>query len=83
MRCSTYKPNTKYQIAKRLLFGFWFLVFALPLQACPYCKETIEGIAGMAKGFSWSVILMLAVPLVVVLIISGVVVKAYRKATPR
>jgi hypothetical protein len=71
MRCFTYKGF--------LISALCLLLSALPSWACPYCKETIAGITGMAQGFSWSVILMLTVPLVVVGVISAIIIKAYRK----
>ena len=48
-----------------------------PLYACPLCKDAIPN--DMAKGFFWSILLMLAVPAVVVSVIAGVVWRALSK----
>jgi len=46
--------------------------------ACPFCKESFS--SGLARGFYWSIFLMLGVPLVVVAVIAGIVIKASRKS---
>jgi hypothetical protein len=64
-----------------LLSALVSLLAVLPSYACPLCKESITG--GMAKGFSLGTLLMLGVPILLVAVISGVVVKAYRQAQLR
>jgi hypothetical protein len=66
---------------KNLLSALCFLPSALPLNACPLCKEAIAEISGMARGFSLSILLMLGVLMAVVSVISLIVVRAYRKAS--
>jgi hypothetical protein len=80
MKCCTDKPKIKFQKAKRLLFGLWFLVFAMPLQACPLCSEAIAKVSGLARGFGWSIALMLGTAAGVVLTISSIIFIAYRRA---
>jgi hypothetical protein len=42
------------------------LCLAVPARACPNCKEAVSAqpheLAGMADGYNWSVLMMLAVP---------------------
>src|SRR5258706_12954555 len=45
--------------------------------ACTLCKEALP--TGMARGFYWSILLMLAVPTIVVVTIAGAVWRAGRK----
>jgi len=45
--------------------------------ACPLCKDNIPN--GMAKGFFWSILLMLVVPALVVGVIAGVVWRSEQK----
>jgi heme/copper-type cytochrome/quinol oxidase subunit 2 len=60
------------------IFALCLLPFAMSFAlACPLCKESLT--AGMAKGFFWSILLMLAVPVVVVGTIAGVVWRAGKK----
>jgi hypothetical protein len=44
-----------------LLFGL-----TVPVEACPNCKEAVSAqpseLAGMARGYNWSVLFMIAVP---------------------
>lgn len=47
------------------------------LWACPFCQDNVPN--GMAKGFFWSILLMLAVPAVVVGVIAGTVWRAEQK----
>ena len=70
MKCST----------KSLLSALCLLLSALPLSACPMCKEAIAEISGMARGFSLSILMMLGVLILIVSVISFVIVRAYRKA---
>jgi ABC-type uncharacterized transport system permease subunit len=50
------------------------------LLACPFCSDNVA--SGMAKGFFWSILLMLAVPVVVVGTIAGVIWRAGRHRPP-
>ena len=45
--------------------------------ACPLCKDNIP--LGMARGFFWSILLMIAVPAVVVGVIARAVWRAEKK----
>jgi hypothetical protein len=50
-----------------LLFGSaLLLLFASPAAACPNCKEAVSAqpaeVASMARGYNWSILLMLGVP---------------------
>jgi hypothetical protein len=58
----------------------WFLFLHAPLLACPFCSDNVA--SGMAKGFFWSILLMLAVPVVVVGTIAGVIWRAGRHRSP-
>ena len=58
-------------------FFLLLVVVRAPLWACPLCKEALTG--GMAKGFYWSILLMLAVPMVVVATIVGALWRAGKK----
>ncbi len=53
------------------------LLLAQGVYACPLCKDALT--EGMAKGFFWSIILMLTVPAVVVGVIAGVIWRAERR----
>ena len=76
MRCfSTYKTRSR-----GILLTFCLLLFALPLNACPLCIEAISKVGGLAKGFYWSILLMLGVPALVVALISGYILTAYRRS---
>jgi hypothetical protein len=86
MRCFTddilkSREHVRAKIKKTavsLLFAFCSLLFALPLAwACPFCKDALT--QGMAKGFFWSILLMLAVPVAVVSVIAGVIWRAEQK----
>jgi hypothetical protein len=52
-------------------------------QACPNCKEAVSAqpseVAGMARGYNWSVLLMLAVPFTMLGTGTLVVVRAARR----
>lgn len=45
---------------------FLGLALSAPVKACPNCKEAVAAqpseVASMARGYNWSVMLMLAVP---------------------
>jgi hypothetical protein len=51
---------------------------ALSVYACPLCKDIIAK-TGLAKGFYWSILLMLAVPAFVVAVIAGIITRTYRR----
>jgi hypothetical protein len=51
--------------------------------ACPLCKDAVAQTGGLASGFFWSILLMLAVPFVVVGVIGGLIVKSQRGASQR
>jgi hypothetical protein len=50
-----------------LLSGFVAIALASPVSACPNCKEAVsappEDVANMARGYNWSIMLMLGAPL--------------------
>jgi hypothetical protein len=56
-----------------------------PASACPNCKEAVSAqpseAAGMAEGYNWSVLLMLAVPFTMLGTGSLMVVRAARRGT--
>ena len=58
-----------------------YLLLAAPLHACPLCSEAVSKVTGLAKGFTWSILLMLAVPVLVVSVISGIIIKAHRQSS--
>ena len=49
-----------------LLAGFLGILLAGSVSACPNCKEAVsstpEDVASMARGYNWSVLLMLGAP---------------------
>ena len=49
-----------------LLAGVLTILLASPVSACPNCKEAVsatpEDVASMARGYNWSVMLMLSAP---------------------
>jgi hypothetical protein len=53
------------------------LLASLPVWSCELCKEILP--TGMAKGFYWSILLMLAVPAIVVAVITGTLWRAGKK----
>jgi hypothetical protein len=69
-------------ILQLLTFALFLLPFAFPLNACPLCSEAISKVSGLAKGFGWSILIMLAVPFFVVAVIASLVVKAHRQSSP-
>ena len=83
MKCSikVYLISALPPLARLALWGGCFLLSALPLNACPLCKETISAVKGLAEGFYWSTLLLLAVPFFVVAVITSLVVKAQRQQT--
>jgi heme/copper-type cytochrome/quinol oxidase subunit 2 len=48
---------------------------------CSLCKEALSSVAGLAQAFSWSVVVMLAVPLLVVVTVIVVLVRAQRRSS--
>src|SRR5689334_4963577 len=74
MKCSI---SQRAASSKRLaVFGITLLAARGLLLACPFCSDNVA--TGMAKGFFWSILLMLAVPVVVVGTIAGVIWRASR-----
>jgi hypothetical protein len=63
-----------------LFSAFCLLTSALPLNACPLCSEAIAKAHGLAQGITWGIFLMLAVPFLVVGVISTVIVRAHKRA---
>ena len=61
------------------------LGLAGPATACPNCKEAVSAqpseLAGMAQGYNWSVLFMLAVPFTMLGTGTLVVVRAARRGT--
>jgi hypothetical protein len=60
--------------------GMWYvpllITYHLPrLYACPLCKDALT--PGMAKGFYWSILLMLGVPAIVVGLITFTLWRAH------
>jgi hypothetical protein len=71
---------------RRLIPGLTLtLVFGLaaPANSCPNCKEAVSAqpseVAGMAQGYNWSVLLMLAVPFTLLGTGTLMVVRAARR----
>ncbi len=60
-----------------VFLGALCTVHGARLLACPLCKDSLP--AGMARGFYWSILLMLAVPTLVVAAIAGVLWRARLK----
>ena len=56
-----------------------------PAAACPNCKEAVSAqpseVAGMARGYNWSVLLMLAVPFTLLGTGTLMVVRAAKRGT--
>jgi hypothetical protein len=85
MKCSIKAvPSTQYPVLRSIEKSFalamcWVLGtgYGARLYACPFCSTNVTN--GMAKGFFWSILLMLAVPVVVVATIAGVVWRAGQK----
>jgi len=48
---------------------------------CPICKDALSSVANLAQAFSWSVLLMLGVPILVVAVITTVIIRAHRRTT--
>jgi hypothetical protein len=67
---------------RNVIRGTWYvslITYHVPrLSACPLCKENLS--SGAARGYFWSILLMLAVPMVVVGVISGIVWRASRRS---
>jgi hypothetical protein len=60
----------------RTLLTFLFAI-SCPLLACVFCKDTLP--QGMARGFNWSILLMLGVPTLVVAVIAGTLWRATQR----
>ena len=89
MKCSTSTLNVgreKWDVRPKLfgvqrptsyvLLSMVFVPLSTAL-ACTLCKEALP--TGMARGFYWSILLMLAVPTIVVVTIAGAVWRAGKK----
>ena len=84
MKCSTNVLRAPCSVFRKIkthaifiLIGALCTVHGERLNACPLCKEALT--QGMAKGFYWSILLMLTVPAVVVGVIAGALWRAGRK----
>jgi hypothetical protein len=81
MKCFTNdSAKRKAQNSKCKAFALSFALLALRFEllwACPLCKEALT--TGMAKGFFWSILLMLSAPFLVVGTIAGVLWRAGRR----
>jgi hypothetical protein len=67
-------------INRRTVFlGSLLMLHSEALFACPLCKDAIS--LGLARGFYWSILLMLGMPVLVVGVISGVVWRAFKKGS--
>ena len=72
------KSNIANRSKNIILLSFAMCVLRCAIAwACPFCSDNVT--TGMAKGFYWSILLMLAVPFVVVATIAGVLWRAGRK----
>jgi hypothetical protein len=59
-----------------LVMIFQFITVA---SACPSCKETVAGDnAGLASGLSYSVLGMMSMPFLLVTLVAGIIIRAYR-----
>ena len=80
MKCSI-ESRRRDKVTERWREIFLFVSLSLCpsvyAYACPFCKEALT--QGMAKGFYWSILLMLAVPMIVVGTIAGAVWRAGKK----
>ena len=66
----------------RVLIAWIILCLAGSLSwACPLCKEALA--QGMAKGFNWSILLMISVPFVVVGVIAGLLRRSVQRRQAR
>jgi O-antigen/teichoic acid export membrane protein len=85
MRCFTNGQNKKQEARTKsplAVFSLSFLVSCIsviPLAACPLCKEALEKVSGLGQGFYWSILLMLGIPLLIVGVVSGVIIRAHRR----
>ena len=81
MKCSTDSSELRAQGSE--IKTYVFSISALCVlsselaEACPLCKEALT--LGMAKGFYWSILLMLSVPAAVVAVIAGAVWRSGQK----
>ena len=74
----------------RMIFLFLLasLVLVGPaLAQCPMCKRALEAedpeAAGLARGFYWGILLLVAAPFVLLGFLGGVIWNSYRKARLR
>ena len=68
-------------MARTVMLALLMLVVAAGIaSACPSCKETVAGDnAGLAAGLSYSVLGMMSMPFLLVALVAGIVVRAYRR----
>jgi hypothetical protein len=87
MRCFSTSKQTSEQRASELgpsrikyvlAHGLLACLLTSSVWACPLCKEAVAAVGGLAKGFYWSILLMLGVPVVLVTVLSGFLIKSYR-----
>jgi hypothetical protein len=73
------------QVVPILLLLLLLGTLAPAARACPNCKEAVAAqpseVAGMARGYNWSVLLMLAVPATLLGTGTLMVVRAARQGT--
>ncbi len=80
------KVQSKQRVILSLLsISSLLLLLQLSAFACPLCKEALSSAndpnvsTQLGKGFYWSIITMLSMPFLLVAVIAGVVIKAYRR----
>jgi len=71
-------PSSAFRIPSSAL-----LLIASPVWSCPLCNDAIAKVSGLAKGITWSILLMLAVPILVVTVISFILVRAFQPGKHR
>jgi hypothetical protein len=71
----------QWSIKRPKLLSALFLFLPAAAGACPLCKEAIEKVSGLSRGFNWSILVMLGTPLAVVLLVCAVLVRMYHPAS--
>jgi hypothetical protein len=73
------------RIFRFLLSAVFVVGFTATTTACPNCKEAVSAqpdeVAGMAEGYNWSVLVMLAVPFTLAGTGTLMVVRAAKRGT--
>jgi len=77
MKCSINVLRGRWYVVRAFVFVSLITYHVPLLYACPLCKEALT--QGMAKGFFWSILLMLAVPALVVGVFVSVLWRAQSK----